>query len=60
MHEETYTEEIFGRLETLNLSIETKGKLLETLDEVVLTKAKIEDIENEVNESSLIVKRFWR
>ena len=38
--------------------IGAKGKLLESLDEDVLVKTKIEDIEYEVKESSLIAEKI--
>ena len=47
----------YERLQILTGLIEAKGKLLESLDENVLVKAKIEDIEYEVNESSLIAEK---
>jgi hypothetical protein len=48
----------YERLQILTGLIEAKGKLLESLDENVLVKAKIEDIEYEVNESSLIAEKI--
>ena len=41
-----------GRLQTLSEAIEAKRKVLESLDENVLNKRKIDEIEREVNDSS--------
>ncbi len=46
------------RLKTLSGLIEAKGKLLESLDEKLLAQVKIEDIETEVEDSSLIAEKI--
>ena len=55
--EESDCEKAFERLHTLNRIIQENGKLLESLDEGILNKIKIEEIENEVTEASLIVEK---
>ena len=52
------SEEGIDRLQTLSEAIEAKGKVLESLDEKVLSKIKTDDIEREVNESSSYAEKI--
>ncbi len=52
---ESDSEKAFERLHTLNRIIQEKGKLLESLDEGILNKIEIDEIE--VTEASLIVEK---
>lgn len=50
-------QEAFERLRNLLGLIQSREKILETLDENVLSQAKIEEIEYEVEDSSLITEK---
>ena len=54
------SEEGIDRLQTLSEAIEAKGKVLESLDEKVLSKIKTDGIEREVNESSSYAEKLSR
>ena len=55
--EEVDLEKACERLHTLNGVIQEKGKLLQSLDENILDKIKLEEIEREVIETSSIVEK---
>ena len=55
---ESHTEDVLEHLQILSGSIQSKGKLLDSLDEDVLSKTEIDDIANEVDQSSLIYKKI--
>ena len=56
--EESHTEHVLERLQILSGSIQSEGKLLDSLDEDVLSKTEIDDIANEVDQSSLISEKI--
>ena len=58
VHSAPKTEGLFDRLETIGGLLDTKRKTLESLDKDVLRQAKIEDIEQEVEESSVITEKL--
>ena len=52
------SEETIDCLQVLSGAIKVKGKLLESLNEKILSKVKIEEIENQINESAFIDERI--